>query len=933
MTAGGQELIWLGSHESGWLADYAGALASTALGDVSREVILEDSRFIGDRAALATTDPGWGASQVRTGVVMGAVQSGKTASMIGVIARSLDIGVNVVVVLAGTQVSLWRQSMTRIQAQLDCGPNPLRRRLFLPNPDDLAMSRRPGPTTAYNLPAQLASRVLTQGRPIIFVAMKQSDHLLHLGQVLHKVVFPAAERAGVPARLLVVDDEADDSSVADDGAQWGSAALDVFKETPRRIIDLWEDRNRPGRTTSNNVFATYLAYTATPQANFLQDPQNPLSPRDFVAALRTPGAEGSVRPRSLTYRVPGGLRDWYTGADVFYGPLSPMLCVASDGVEPEDVDSQAGTDSGVTEASLRTVDVADLVDATRAYVVAAAIRLSRTSGRVGPGSARTITFESREDAETRIAPVCSMLVHPSSALEQHFEAAKALRGWWDGRDGEPGSGIIADLDENGSAWEQWVDRFRESSDAVRQTYEVPGSSPDDRSVPGWEALRSLVVNEVVPGTSIAVINSDPNADERPSFSPWQDADGWHAPRNHSTIYVSGNVMSRGLTLEGLLTTLFTRRSTAPLADTQMQMQRWFGYRGSYIDLCRVFLSSQQLELFTRYGETDHALRAQVLAATESTGKLPDFMVLQGQTFRATGKVADLAGRQLRPGSRPFVRHLNPPGEDLDNLAVVGGHFAAALASGQLVVDPRGLLSLGDLSLLECAALLDQLRYTDHGALPFEQARWHALEVQAKASPEDPAFPLYRAPRLSDPGLDLGSRSPFVIAAYLRFWAACLDHDISGVLTDDSPPQRWSLLNRQFKISSQPRFRVGVRFGSGPPVSVGPFAELSKSLGLDIRPMARATSLGDLAADWGSRKATGTGYVGDDLFDASLLSETLPLHADGTRAEGAPGLVLFHLVQRAESGGIAVGLSIPHGGPDHVEALSAIRRGEAGIHAG
>jgi hypothetical protein len=56
-------------------------------------------------------------------------------------------------------------------------------------------------------------------------------------------------------------------------------------------------------------------------------------------------------------------------------------------------------------------------------------------------------------------------------------------------------------------------------------------------------------------------------------------------------------MARGLTLEGMTTALFQRSSANPLADTQMQMQRWFGYRGSYIELCRVFASSDQLSLF------------------------------------------------------------------------------------------------------------------------------------------------------------------------------------------------------------------------------------------------------------------------------------------------------------------------------------------------
>jgi hypothetical protein len=923
MTAGGDEVIRLASPAAGWLADYEDALTSTGLSDVSQQVVLEDSRFIADRAAPDVTDARWGPSRARTGAVMGAVQSGKTASMIGVVARCLDNGVNVVVVLAGTQVSLWQQSLTRIQSQLDVGPRPMVRRLFLPNPDDISSSRRAGPAAAYGVTEGQAERSLKLGRPIIFVAMKQVDHLLHLGQVLHRTVFPAAESVGVPVRLLVVDDEADDSSVADDGFQWGAGDLEEYKQIPRRIVDLWEDRNHPGRTVSANVYASYLAYTATPQANFLQDPQNPLAPRDFVASLRTPGPHGALTPRGLTYRVPEGFRGWYTGSDVFYGELAQTLCVVDAVSSPDD--EADDEDAPETSDALPASAVAEIVEATRAYLVASAIRLSRSPGQLGPTSARTRTFLTREDVERDVAPVTSMLIHPSSAMDSHFEVADALRSWWDGDAGEHGAGAITDMTEHEPDWVTWVDSFRASSAAVSSLQDAVGGSADDRRVPEWEEIRRLIADEIVPGTSVAVVNSDPNADERPSYGPWQDADGWHAPRNQSTIFVSGNVMSRGLTLEGLLTTLFTRRSSAPLADTQMQMQRWFGYRGAYIDLCRVFISPQQLGLFTRYADADHALRSQVLAAMESSESLPDFTVLQGHSFQATGKIAGLTGRQLRPGSRPFVRHLNPPGHDADNLSLVAEFFGSAARSGGLKQDPRGLVATDTLSLEGCADLLDQMRYVDHGRVSLEAGRWQGLERRASLSSADPESPLYRAPEGSSRVVDLGSRSPYVIAAYLRFWAACLDRDVRGVFTDDSPPQRWSLLNLDAKRESQPRFRVGVRFGTGAPVSTGPFADLGRSLELEIKPMARqSAATGELAAEWGSRKATDTGYVGDDLFDATMLGGELPLHPDGTRQEGAPGLLLFHLIGRDGGDGIAVGLSIPTGGPDHTEAVSPTR---------
>lgn len=55
----------------------------------------------------------------------------------------------------------------------------------------------------------------------------------------------------------------------------------------------------------------------------------------------------------------------------------------------------------------------------------------------------------------------------------------------------------------------------------------------------------------------------------------------------SVIVVGGHKLSRGLTLEGLTVSYFTRNSKA--YDTLMQMCRWFGYRPGYVDLCRVYL--------------------------------------------------------------------------------------------------------------------------------------------------------------------------------------------------------------------------------------------------------------------------------------------------------------------------------------------------------
>ena len=65
------------------------------------------------------------------------------------------------------------------------------------------------------------------------------------------------------------------------------------------------------------------------------------------------------------------------------------------------------------------------------------------------------------------------------------------------------------------------------------------------------------------------------------------------PNRH--VSIGGDLLSRGLTLEGLSTSYFYRKTQA--ADTLMQMARWFGYRPGYGDLCRVWITEDMCGAF------------------------------------------------------------------------------------------------------------------------------------------------------------------------------------------------------------------------------------------------------------------------------------------------------------------------------------------------
>ena len=125
MTENKTERVYLDALSSttdSWWGRYSAEL--TGLTATARAALGTDSAYILDRGIFGAGEPGadeWTEERARTGLVMGSVQSGKTASMFGVTALALDRGVDIVIILAGTRLSLWRQTYERLAEQLDAG--------------------------------------------------------------------------------------------------------------------------------------------------------------------------------------------------------------------------------------------------------------------------------------------------------------------------------------------------------------------------------------------------------------------------------------------------------------------------------------------------------------------------------------------------------------------------------------------------------------------------------------------------------------------------------------------------------------------------------------------------------------------------------------------------------------------------------------------
>ena len=269
-----------------------------------------DAEFIVQRCILAEPDEfdeEEAASRERRGVVMGAVQSGKTASMLAVIAKSLDAGVDAVVVLGGTRTALWLQTWERVLGQLDTLEAKNRRRVMLPTVDPTGMTNGAAGPSLYVLNPNQVTRALDLNRPIIVVAMKQVAHLERVARTLREVVYPAVQRVGRPYHLLVVDDEADDSSIDESGPHHRSQLSGAPGSAPhRRLVGVAAAPGDPRHSGE-----TYQPPTSPtrrrPRRTFCRTRATRLRPRTLWCACvlrerratRTGGSPDSESPKEL----------------------------------------------------------------------------------------------------------------------------------------------------------------------------------------------------------------------------------------------------------------------------------------------------------------------------------------------------------------------------------------------------------------------------------------------------------------------------------------------------------------------------------------------------------------------------------------------------------------------------------------------------------
>lgn len=459
----------------------------------------------------------------RKGLVMGNVQSGKTRHFSGVVAKAMDEGYRFVIVLSGMNNNLREQTQSRLDHDL-FPDQQVWRRLTTTGDNDFSGD------------SQLTSLLGKESRLLLCAVIKKNKtRLTALKQSLAKV--PVQIRRSCP--ILIIDDEADQATPN------SQSDKDKISAINQCLRDLWK----------LIITGSYVAYTATPFANVLMDPDNEeeLFPSDFIYSLDPgDGYFGAERVFGLTDDDPDRPSQTHDGLD-----LVRTIDDGQDLIPPSGRANRENFDPSLPPSL--DAAVAWFIDAT-------AVR--RIRGQLDHSS---------------------MLVHTTHYSMPHFAMQGRLQK------------LLRTMRDEVKA-RNWR-RFQAAWD--RESGKVPPLPP--LTMPSWEQVRDRIP-EVLQQVEVIVDNS--KSEDRLNYD-----DG---PK--TVIAVGGGTLSRGLTLEGLVVSYFTRTSNT--YDTLMQMGRWFGYRPGYEDLPRIWVTTGLDDDYAFLAAVEKELRQEIhsLQASEFTPK-------------------------------------------------------------------------------------------------------------------------------------------------------------------------------------------------------------------------------------------------------------------------------------------------------------------------
>ncbi|KZL93936.1 Z1 domain-containing protein [Clostridium magnum] len=484
----------------------------------------------------------------RRGLVLGDVQSGKTANFTAICNKAADCGYKVIIVLAGMMENLRIQTQERLDTEF-AG----RRSKYLldPKADQIIKNtpfgvgrinphKRISCFTSVNTDFNsviLKSNDLTLANisePAIFVVKKNKKVLNNLQGWLVSNNADMNNKIDLP--LLLIDDEADNASVNTKKEDQNPAAI-----------------NSAIRNILNSFYqASYLGITATPFANIFINPEtkdemigDDLFPRDFIYALSPPTN--------------------YIGADAIFGNNATYTNSVIE-IENEEMNNFLPFNHKKDD------DVYDLppsmFEAIGYFMIVNAIRDLRG-----------------DNTEHR-----SMLINVSRFTDIQTKISELVNEWLIKVRSELRNYAALDEEESGQIYSV---RFLK---AIWDKYNL-----EDIAGCTWLHLQQVFLYKAVTPIDVRAVNQKTGSASLDYYA--------HKTDGFRVIAVGGNSLSRGLTLEGLCVSYFYRNSQ--MYDTLLQMGRWFGYRENYADLFKIWMAEDAVDWYGYITEASNELKLEI----------------------------------------------------------------------------------------------------------------------------------------------------------------------------------------------------------------------------------------------------------------------------------------------------------------------------------
>lgn len=535
------------------------------------------------------------------GLVMGDVQSGKTSNYLALANLACDYGYKIILILAGMTDLLRIQTQDRVDEGL-IG----------------AVSSTIGHNESityigvgtYGSGGHYAVPFTTEIADFIPANCTAND--LNKPQILvvkkNKKVLEMVKRWLKPGQayvsgrnILIIDDECDNASV-----NTKSSATTEEQEDPSTI-------NRLIRDIYNNFeCASYVGYTATPFANIFINPEkivgfDDLFPSDFIHRLKS-------------------TNEIYFGIEKVFRENRKHIKILN---EDEQFFIPAKH-----KANLEIRQLPDsLKNAICVFLIANCVR----------------TFRNDKSKHR------SMMINVSAynpVQEQLLELVERY---------------VSTLLDAISQYDKYnTERFIKHNE-LRRIFEIynrdclfntPISTQKTNTIKEelpFEKLKGMLYEEISK-FRVVVINSKRKGDQRFKYKDYKETGA-------RVIAIGGFVLSRGLTLEGLMTSYYSRNSVA--YDTLLQMCRWFGYRPRYEDLCAIYMSQNNYDCFCAVVDALDNLDSQleIMQVQGATPKDFGLMVMESPDTLETNLL--ITARNKSRNSVEIIKGLNYSGVDID----------------------------------------------------------------------------------------------------------------------------------------------------------------------------------------------------------------------------------------------------------------------------